>query len=84
MALSAVLSKNNASFVCMCGSRGGNRGSSPPDHKNIEFSSNTGLDPLKNRKATKQAFNVGPSSTPQRKARMATHSGTWILSPLIN
>ena len=31
-----------------------------PD-KNIGFLINTGLDPLKNHKATKPAFNVGPS-----------------------
>ena len=50
---------------CMGGSRGGGgRGSRSPrkNHKNIEFLSNTGLDPLKNHKATKPAFNVGPSS----------------------
>ena len=52
MTLSAVPSKNNASFVCMCGSRGGDRG----------------LDPLKNRKATKPAFNVGPSLARQGNA----------------
>ena len=48
----------------MCRSRGGDRGSGPPlkNHKNIRFSSNTGLDPLKNHKATKQALYVGPSS----------------------
>ena len=31
-------------------------------HKNIGFPRNTGPDPLKNHKATKPAFNVGPSS----------------------
>ena len=36
--------------------------------KNIGFSSNTDPDPLKNRKATKPAFNVGPSSARQRNA----------------
>ena len=30
------------------------------NHKNIGFLSNTGPDPLKNHKATKPAFNVGP------------------------
>ena len=35
---------------------------------NIGFSSNTGPDPLKNLKATKPAFNVGPSSAHQRSA----------------
>ena len=35
----------------------------PPlkNHKNIGFLSNTGLDPLKNHKATNPAFNVGPA-----------------------
>ena len=35
----------------------------PPlkNHKNIGFFSKTGSDPLKNHKATKPAFNVGPS-----------------------
>ena len=36
------------------------------NNKNIGFLSNTGPDPLKNHKATKAAFNVGPSSTRQR------------------
>ena len=43
----------------------------PPtkNHKNIGFSSKTGPDPLnKIKKATKPAFNVGPSSTRQRNA----------------
>ena len=31
------------------------------NHKNIGFLSNTGSDPLNNHKATKAAFNVGPS-----------------------
>ena len=35
---------------------------------NICFHSNTGPDPLKNHKATKLAFNVGPSSVRQRNA----------------
>ena len=38
------------------------------NHKNIGFLSNTGPDPLKNQKATKQAFNVGPTSARQRNA----------------
>ena len=38
------------------------------NHKNIEFHSNTGLDPLKKYKATKPAFNVGPSLARQRNA----------------
>ena len=36
--------------------------------KNIWFLSNIGPDPLKNHKATKPAFNVGPSSARQRNA----------------
>ena len=49
---------------------GGGRGSRPPEknHKNIGFPSNTGLDPLKNCKATKLEFNVGPLSARQRNA----------------
>ena len=57
---------------CMCGSRGVTRGMDPPpplkNQKNIGFSSNTGLAPLKNHKATKPAFNVGPSSACQQNA----------------
>ena len=36
------------------------------NHKNIGFLSNNGLVPLKIDKATKPAFNVGPSSACQR------------------
>ena len=45
-------------------------GSGPPlkNHKNIGFFSKTGPDPLKNHKAAKPAFNVGPSSARQRNA----------------
>ena len=52
------------------GGGGGFRGSGPPlkNHKNIGFPCNTGQDPLKNYKATKPAFNVGPSSAHQRNA----------------
>ena len=53
----------------MGGSRGGGgQGVRTPlkNHKNIGFSSNTGWDPLKNRKATKSAFNVRPSLAPLR------------------
>ena len=53
----------------MCGFRkGGGREFRSPlkNHKNIGFLSKTGLDPLKNHKATKQVFNVGPSSARQR------------------
>ena len=47
----------------MRGSRGGDSGSGPflKNHKNIGFRSNTVPDPLKIYKATKPAFNVGPS-----------------------
>ena len=48
----------------------GDRGSGPPlkNLKNIVFLSNIGPDLLKNLKATKPAFNVGPSSACQRNA----------------
>ena len=39
---------------------------SPKNHKNIGFFCKTGQDPLNNHKATKPAFNVGPSSACQR------------------
>ena len=49
----------------ICRSRGGTGGSGPPPPekitKNKGFLSNTGLDPLKNHKATEPTFNVGPS-----------------------
>ena len=50
--------------------RGGGRGSRPPlkIHKNKGFLSNTGPDHLENHKATKPAFNVGPSSARERNA----------------
>ena len=38
------------------------------NYKNIGFLSNTGPGPLKNHKATKPAFNVGPSSARLRNA----------------
>ena len=58
------------------GERGGqggvgvDRGPDPPleNYKAIGFLSNTGLDPLKNHKATRPAFNVGPSSACQPHA----------------
>ena len=40
----------------------------PKITKNIGFLCNTGLDPLKNHKATKPAINVGPSPVCQRNA----------------
>ena len=54
------------------GGRGPERQPPPPPPSlritNIGFCSNTGPDPLKNHKATKPAFNVGPSSARQRNA----------------
>ena len=52
------------------------------------FSSNTGPDPLKNRKATKPALNVGPSSARKRNGVslagrwLSAYGGTWILPPI--
>ena len=40
----------------------------PKNHKNIGFLSNTSPDSLKNHKATKTAFNMGPSSARQQNA----------------
>ena len=50
----------------MCGSRGGQGIWILPlkNHNNIGFSSNTGLDPLKNHKATKPARHLHASATP--------------------
>ena len=67
----------------------------PPPWKsqNIGFPCNTGPDPLKHYKATKPAFNVGPSSVRQRNAISGVplanrwspiYSGIWIPYPLIN
>ena len=51
------------------GGGGGAGGPHPPEKsQNIGFLSNTGLDPLKNLKATKPAFNVGPSLARQGNA----------------
>ena len=55
----------------MDGSRGDTGGPDTPpleNRKNIGSFSNTGLNPLKNHKATKPAFNVGPSSAHKRNA----------------
>ena len=50
----------------MGGSRGGTGGPDPPEKsQKIGFLSNTGPDLLKNHKATKPAFNVGPLSARQ-------------------
>ena len=56
--------------------RGGTGGPDPPlkNHSNMGFLCNTSPDPLKNHKATKPAFNVGPSLARQRNAiSMAVH-----------
>ena len=47
-------------------------GHPPPEksQKYIGFLCNTGPDPLKNNKATKPAFNIGPSSTRQQNTKM--------------
>ena len=73
----------------------GDMGSGPPSPKNqnnIGFLSNTCPDPLKNHKATKLAFNVGPSSAPPAKRHLngvslvgrywLEFSAILILSPL--
>ena len=59
------------------------------NHKNIEFLSNTGPDPLKFSKTTKPAFNVGSSSACQRNAILRRFAGgpmmarfLWYLDPL--
>ena len=61
-ALSFTVNEGIANLETMGRSRGGAVG---PDHlknhKNIRFLCNTGVDPLKNQKATKPAFNVGLS-----------------------
>ena len=73
----------------MCGSRGGGGGQGVrtplKNHKNIGFLSNTGPDPLENHKATKPAFNVGPSTAHISLAdrKYPAFIGIWILSPLI-
>ena len=59
-------------YTCHVRIQRGDRGSGPhplENHKNKGFlNSNTGPEPLKNHKATKPAFNVGPSSARQRNA----------------
>ena len=63
------------------GGGGGTGGTgSPEKSQNKEFLSNTGPDPLKNHKASKPAFNIGPSSARQRNAmymafRLRAHDG---------
>ena len=49
------------------GGAGGAEDPSPPEKlKTLGYLNNTGLDPLKNHKATKPVFNVGPSSACQQ------------------
>ena len=58
-------------IMSMSGSRGGWQGVWTPrlkNHKHLGFLRNTGPDPVKNRKTTKPAFNVGPLSACQRNA----------------
>ena len=59
-------------WIHIWGSRGGTVGRDPPRKitKNIGFHCNTGPDPLKYHKATKPAFNVGPSSAHPAKHRL--------------
>ena len=62
----------------------GTGGPDPPPEKSQKYSFIAILgrtNPLKKYKATKLAFNVGPSSARQRNA---AYCGIWILSPLIN
>ena len=57
----------------MCGSRGGvgwGSGSPLKNYKNIGFSSNTGLDPLKNHKATMLEFNDSMLGHKQHASKM--------------
>ena len=61
-------------MVVMGGSRGKDSGSGPhPTEKSqrIGFLSNTGPDLLKNHKATKPAFNVGPLSARQPLTKLS-------------
>ena len=53
----------------MGGSRGRTTGGTDPPERSLKrFFSNTGLDPLKNLKATRPEFNVRPPSGRQRNA----------------
>ena len=69
--------------------RGSKRGegtgvrTTPENHKNIGFLSNTGLDRLKDHKAAKPAFNGGPSSARQRNAVLMAFRWRAVDGPLI-
>ena len=54
----------------MCGSRGAGVGAGGPDPhpEKSQIYNNSGPDPLKKRKATKPAFNVGPLAGRTRNA----------------
>ena len=69
----------------MCGSRGdtGVRTLPPEKLQNIGFLSNTGPDPLKNHKATKPAFNVGPSSASFEWAIIGTPAKRFAGGPMM-
>ena len=59
---------SNGSCPCV-DPEGGTGGRDPPEKSQyIGFLSNSGPDPLKNYKATKPAFNVGPTSARQQNA----------------
>ena len=65
----AILQRSQDWPYRMGGSRGRTWGPDPlNDHKKIGFLSNTGPDPLTNRKATEPEFNVRPSSGRQQNA----------------
>ena len=58
-------SKSREYHIILFQAKAGCPDNSTKNHKSIGSLSNTGLDPLKNHKATKPAFTVGPSSARQ-------------------
>ena len=79
------MSSQSSSAISWADPEGRTGGPDPPPEKsqNIGFLSNTGPDPLKNHKATKPAFNVGPPSARQRNAiLMMMARFWWYLDPL--
>ena len=70
-----LILREKASVVWACGASWADpEGAGSPDphlknHKNIGFLCNTGPDLLKNHKAAKPAYNVGPTSAHQRNAQ---------------